>query len=207
MHACTCAPYKTTTPSFEFTTYSSLSFEFTPSSHARFASFFFSTLFCHVFPIFFATSEKKKFFSPLFFPPPTPSIMFYLPECQFYICSDFLALQIQQLQLPIFEFPQSNYFPAILPTQSTISVQPQIFNLQQLSLPHAIQPANKRSCNDFNNCHWSLIFQSPSTAAQQLPQFLLPRFRQLPLTIDFSASIHKSFPTSCSSCKFTIIDV
>ena len=68
----------------------------------------FSTLFCHVFPIFFATSEKKNFFSPLFFPPPTTPMMFYLPECQFYICSDFLALQIQQLQLPIFEFPQSN---------------------------------------------------------------------------------------------------
>ena len=87
-----------------------------------------------------------------------------------------------------FEFPQSNYFPAILPTQSTISVQPQIFKLQQLSLPHAIQPANKRSCNDFNNYHRSLIFQSPSTAAQQLPQFLLPRFLQLRLTSDFSAS-------------------
>ena len=95
-------------------------------------------------------------------------LFFWLPECQFYICSDFLALQIQQLQLPIFEFPQSNYFPAILPTQSTISVQLQIFKLQQLSLPHAIQQANIRSCNDFNNCHWSLIYQPAYSMSYKL---------------------------------------
>ena len=33
------------------------------------------------FPYFFCHVRKKFFFSPLFFPPPTPSIMFYLPEC------------------------------------------------------------------------------------------------------------------------------
>ena len=50
----------------------------------------FSTLFYHVFPIFFATSEKKIFFfHHFFFPPPTTPIMFYLPECQFYISPHF----------------------------------------------------------------------------------------------------------------------
>ena len=58
-------------------------------------------------------------------------------------------------------------------------------------IDNGIQTTKHNSCcHNFYNCHWSLIFQPPSTAAQQLPQFLLPRFRQLPLTIDCSASKH-----------------
>lgn len=41
------------------------------------------------FPYFFCHVRKKNFFSPLFFPPPTTPIMFYLPECQFYISLHF----------------------------------------------------------------------------------------------------------------------
>ena len=79
-----------------------------------------------------------------------------------------------------------------------------------------LQPASTAASTTPNAVHVATIsttaidhsfFNHQTQQHNGLPQFLLPRFRQLPLTIDFSASKHKSFPTSCSTCKFTIIDV
>ena len=187
------------------------------------------------FPYFFATSEKN-FFLPLFFPPPTTPIMFYLPECQFYISPHFwiskfpdlnnslpppslVALPFTTICLLLHQLTVHFAIDYWIFTQNSQLIWQQLTHwLLKLQVVFLIilQPASTAASTTPNAVHVATIsttaidhsfFNHQTQQHNGLPQFLLPRFRQLPLTIDCSASKHKSFPTSCSSCKFTIFDV